>query len=199
MAIYLIRHGETVGNAARIVQLPDSPLSPLGVDQARSLAKRLAHQGIARIVTSDFPRALTTGRELGATTGASLIIEPLLRERNFGDFRGKPHSELGLDLFASDLDPPNGENWAVFHSRIDRAWKAVQALASETQGHLAVVTHAFVCGSIASRHLVLQPGQAIPTRWENTSVTVLDGPTPWLVRTLNCTAHLDSASGAAIV
>lgn len=199
MAIYLIRHGETVGNAARVVQLPDSPLSSLGVEQAQRLAERLAQQGIARIITSDFPRALVTARELGATTGASLLVEPLLRERNFGDFRGQPHSELGIDLFSSDLNPPNGEDWATFHARIDRAWKRVEAIASETQGHLAVVTHALVCGSVASRHVVLQSGQVVPQRWENTSVTILDGLTPWLAKTLNCTAHLDTRSGGALV
>jgi len=34
MAIFLIRHGETLGNASRTVQLPDNPLSPRGVAQA---------------------------------------------------------------------------------------------------------------------------------------------------------------------
>src|SRR5437667_456679 len=42
MAIYLIRHGETDANAARVVQLPTVPLSERGRDQATRLAARLA-------------------------------------------------------------------------------------------------------------------------------------------------------------
>src|SRR5262245_21507210 len=33
-SIFLIRHGETLGNASRVVQHPDDPLSPRGLAQA---------------------------------------------------------------------------------------------------------------------------------------------------------------------
>jgi len=49
MSIFLIRHGETEGNAARIVQRPDIPLSPRGQAQAERLARRLADAGITGI------------------------------------------------------------------------------------------------------------------------------------------------------
>ena len=39
MAIYLVRHGETASNAARVVQTPEVPLSPRGEDQARRLSE----------------------------------------------------------------------------------------------------------------------------------------------------------------
>ena len=79
MALFLIRHGETEGNALRIVQRPDIPLSPRGVMQAERLARRLAADGVRRIVSSDYARALTTAEHLRQTTGAPLAIEPLLR------------------------------------------------------------------------------------------------------------------------
>ncbi len=191
MSIFLIRHGETVGNAARIVQLPDSPLSPRGVAQAERLARRLARERIARIVSSDFARAVTTAECLQRTSGAPLSFEPLLQERDFGDLRGTPYAQLGLDMFAPDYSPPNGESWPVFHARVDRAWARVQALAAATDGHLAVVTHGLVCRSLAGRHLVLADGAVAPERWENTSLTVCEGPAPWRVPLLNCIAHLD--------
>ena len=190
MAIFLIRHGETVGNAARIVQLPDSPLSPRGVSQAERLARRLAREGVARIVSSNLARAVTTAERVQGATGAPLVFDPLLQERNFGDLRGVPYAELGLDLFAEGYAPPNGESWPVFHARVDRAWARVQALAATTDGHLAVVTHGLVCRSLAARHLVLPDGDAVPERWENTSLTIVAGPAPWRVRLLNCIAHL---------
>lgn len=189
--IFLIRHGETIGNAARIVQRPDSPLSPRGMAQAERLGRRLAQEGVARILSSDLARAATTAECLRRVTGAPLSFEPLLHERNFGDLRGTPYAELGFDMFEPDYAPPNGETWPVFHARVDRAWLRLQALAAATEGNLAVVTHGLVCRSLAARHLVLPAGEPVPLRWENTSLTIVDCPAPWRVRLLNCIAHLD--------
>ncbi len=173
------------------MQRPDSPLSPRGVVQAERLARRLAHEGIAHIVSSDLARAATTAERVHDVTGVSLSFEPLLQERNFGDLRGTPYAELGVDIFAPDYAPPNGETWPAFHARVDQAWARVQELASRLGGHLAVVTHGLVCRSLAERYLVLPGGEAVPLRWENTSLTIVDGPAPWRVRLLNCIAHLD--------
>jgi broad specificity phosphatase PhoE len=191
VSIFLIRHGETVGNASRIVQLPDSPLSPRGVAQAERLARRLAHEGIARIVSSDLARAGATAEHLQRTTGAPLTFDPLLHERNFGDIRGTAYAELGFDMFEPDYAPPNGESWPVFHARVDGAWALVQRFAAATVGHLAVVTHGLVCRSLAARHLLLADGAVVPERWENTSLTIIDPEAPWQVRLLNCVAHLE--------
>jgi 2,3-bisphosphoglycerate-dependent phosphoglycerate mutase len=199
----LIRHGETVGNAARVVQLPDAALSSRGIAQAERLARRLAPMGIARIVTSDLPRALVTAEHVRRATGAPLELDPLLQERNFGDVRGTPYARLDFDLFGLDYAPPGGESWEAFHARVDRAWERLLARAAETDGPLAVVTHGLVCRSVAARHVVMPDGCAVPERWENTSLTMLDGPAPWRVRLLNCIAHLDGlaaeATGAAPV
>ena len=189
--LFLIRHGETEGNALRIVQHPHIPLSPRGVVQAERLAERLAGEGIASIVTSDYARAMATAERLQRATGAPLIVEPLLRERNFGDLRGRPYAELGFDMFEPDYAPPNGETWTVFHERVDRAWARVQELAAAGGGRLAVVTHGLVCRSLAARHLILGDGVVAPERWENASLTIVDWPAPLRVRLLNCIAHLD--------
>jgi probable phosphoglycerate mutase len=198
VSIFLIRHGETLGNASRTVQLPDNPLSARGIAQAERLAARLAHEGIARIVSSDYARAVTTAERLQRAAGVSLSFEPLLQERNFGDIRGTPYAELGFDMFEPDYEPPNGESWAVFHARVDRAWTHVQTLAAATEGHLAVVTHGLVCRSLAARHLVLADGTVVPERWENTSLTIVEYPAPWRVRLLNCVAHLDDLDAAPL-
>lgn len=194
--IFLIRHGETAGNAARIVQHPDISLSARGLAQADRLARRLAREGIARILSSDLARARETAECLQRATGAPLTFEPLLHERNFGDIRGTPYAELGFDMFAPEYAPPNGESWPVFHARVDRAWQRVQALAAATDGHLAVVTHGLVCRSIAGRHPCLPEGSVAPERWENTSVTIVECPAPWRVTLLNCVAHLGDLEAA---
>src|SRR5919109_4046966 len=138
MAIYLIRHGETEGNALRIVQRPEVPLSPHGEAQAERLARRLKGEGIAHIVSSDLARAVGTAAHLRREIGAPLTFEPLLQERNFGDIRGTAYAALGFDMFAPDYAPPNGETWGAFHARADRAWERVRELAATAPGHLAV-------------------------------------------------------------
>ena len=196
MAIFLIRHGETLGNASRTVQLPDNPLSPRGMAQAERLARRLEREGIASVLSSDLARAVATADYLRRATRAPVRYDPLLQERNFGDIRGTPYAELGFDMFAPGYAPPNGEGWEVFHARVDRAWALVQQAAAVAKGNLAVVTHGLVCRSLAARHLVLADGEVVPERWENASLTIVDWPAPWRVRLLNCVAHLDHLDGA---
>ncbi len=194
--IVLIRHGETAGNAARVVQRPDIPLSPRGIAQAERLARRLANSGITAILASDLTRAAMTAEHLARTTGLPIAFEPLLHERNFGDIRGTAYADLGFDPFDPGYAPPNGESWEVFHARVDRAWARVQDAAAVTPGHLAVVTHGLVCKSLAARHLALPDGEDVPERWENTSVTMIDARAPWRVSLLNCCAHLDDLTAA---
>ena len=191
MSIFLIRHGETLGNASRIVQLPDNPLSPRGIAQAERLARRLEREGVDSILSSDLARAVTTADYLRCATGAPVRYDPLLQERNFGDIRGTAYADLGFDMFAPGSAPPNGESWEVFHARVDRAWALVQQAAAAAKGNLAVVTHGLVCRSLAGRHLLLPESQEAPERWENTALTIIDYPSPWRVRLLNCVAHLD--------
>jgi probable phosphoglycerate mutase len=197
VSIFLIRHGETGHNAARIVQPPDVPLSGRGVAQADQLGRRLAAAGIAAILSSDLRRAVMTAECIQTWTGAPLAFDSGLQERNFGAVRGQPYSALSVDLFAPDYAPPEGERWEEFHARIDAAWARVVAAAAAADGHLAVVTHGLVCYSVAVRQLALGP--EAPLHWHNASLTIVEAPAPWVVRTLNCTAHLDAASDGAAV
>ena len=196
MAIYLVRHGETAGNAALVVQEPDIPLSYCGIDQARRLAHRLAGEGIGEILSSDLVRAGMTAEAVRETTGAPLRFDSLLQERNFGDVRGTAYAELDFDLFAPDYEPPGGESWERFEARMDEAWVLIQRVAEACEGNLAVITHGLVCRSEVARRTCLPGGDDQAQRglsWRNTSVTILDGPDPWEVRLLNCSAHLDEA------
>jgi probable phosphoglycerate mutase len=193
MAIYLLRHGETPGNAGRVVQTPDTPLSERGRDQAARAAARLVGAGIARILTSDLARAALTAEALRRALQVPVEEEPLLRERDFGEIRGTPYAELTVDIFGLDYAPPGGETWPAFHDRVDRAWGRVQEVAAATTGHLAVVTHGLVCFSLATRHLAL-PAAAEPGRgFRNASVTRVEGAPPHRVSLHDCTAHLEDA------
>jgi probable phosphoglycerate mutase len=195
MTILLVRHGETAGNASRIVQMPEIPLSERGLEQAARLGARLAGDGVAGILASDYTRAEMTARAIQDATGAPLEIDALLRERHFGVHRGTPYAELSVDLFGPDYEPPGGESWDALHARVDRAWARVVALAGRTPGHLVVVTHGLVCHSIVRRHARF--AGEVPLRFDNSSLTEIDGAPPHHVSRLNCTAHLQGAKAAA--
>jgi probable phosphoglycerate mutase len=191
MHIFLIRHGETASNAARIVQTPDVPLSRRGLLQAGALARRLRGLGVAAILSSDLRRAAMTAERLGIDSSAAIDLAAELQERNYGDVRGRAYAELGVDILAPNYEPPGGETWAVFHRRVARAWTRIGEAARRAQGNLAVVTHGLVCYSLALHHLKLPAGTDAPLRWANTSLTVIGARPPWDVTVLNCTAHLD--------
>jgi broad specificity phosphatase PhoE len=200
--IILVRHGETIGNAARVVQREDAPLNERGVRQAELLALRLAELGIESVLCSDLLRARMTAEPVLRKTSARIEYTPLLQERNFGDLRGVPYAELERDIFAPDYVPPGGESWQQFHRRVDLAWQRVAELCGSLRGNLAVITHGLLCGSLAQRRLTLPTGQTAPERWANTSVTLCDPQTPHAVLLLNCAAHLDAViddAGAAKV
>ena len=188
--IYLVRHGETLGNARRFLQFPETPLSERGVEQARRLGERLARHEVARILSSDYARAETTAARIAEETGAPLEREPLLRERDFGSLRGTPYADLQVDPFAPDYAPPDGEDWETFHTRVDRAWERVVAAAAV--GPLVVVTHGLVGLSLAGRHLTLPTDEAFGlTGLGNTSLTSVEAMPPYRVTRFNCTAHLE--------
>ncbi|MFO1350114.1 MAG: histidine phosphatase family protein [Gammaproteobacteria bacterium] len=197
MALFIIRHGETAWNAARIIQLPDTPLSERGIRQAELLGERLAGMAVTRIVVSDYRRALMTAERLHAATGAALEQDEQLRERHFGDLRGRPHAEVG-DAYRLDLVPPGGESWNVFHQRVERAWAGLRHRVADDAGNIAVVTHGLVCYSLALRHLRPPVGiHLTPTFFNNASLTVVEATPPWTVTSLNDCEHLQSLANRA--
>ncbi len=190
MAILLVRHGETPANAARVVQLPDAPLSERGLAQAALVAARLAKLDVAEIVASDYARASGTAEQVRAATNAKLELWPELRERNFGDLRGRSYAEIGVDIFAPDFAPPGGESWPEFHARVARAWEKLRARAERLSGDLAVISHGLVCRSVVERLASRPTGVPVPEAWGNTSVTVIGALPPHEIALLNCCEHL---------
>ncbi len=191
MSIWVVRHGETDGNAQHILQRPDIPLNELGLQQAERVAARLASLGAARIVASDLARARMTAEAIAARTGLPVETTPLLAERNFGDLRGTAYASLPADPFAPDFVPPNGESWDAFHARAAAAFALILACTQDSDAPLIVVTHGLLCRAFAQRHLTPPAGQCVPDRFHNTGITVFDAHAPHRVTLWNCTAHLD--------
>jgi 2,3-bisphosphoglycerate-dependent phosphoglycerate mutase len=190
MTILVVRHGETDGNALRILQRADVPLNARGIHQAEQLARRLSGERFVHILCSDLPRAQMTAAPIAALTGIAIEENPLLQERNFGDLRGTPYADLAEDPFGPDYAPPNGEDWPTFHARVAEAFAFIVDRRRSVNGTLVVVTHGFVVRALVERHAVLPDGLVAPERFENTSVTVLHEHAPHGVNLLNCTRHL---------
>ena len=212
MAILLIRHGETLGNRNRILQVPETPLSDRGLDQADRLGQRLASAPIKEIWTSHLARARMTAEAVERSTGAPLLEVPDLEERNLGSLRGTAYADLGFDPFMEGYAPPEGETWEVFHDRVDRTWKRIeqhwieQFEPAAEPSHFAVVSHGLFLGSLIQRKLLSDAERqqhADENRqltMGNTAVTVVApggaglGSARHRVELMACTAHLDGAS-----
>ena len=195
MAILLVRHGETAGNAARVVQRPEVPLNECGRRQAALLGERLRAHGFAHVLCSDLLRARMTAAALRA---AQIEHTPLLQERNFGDLRGLSYDALTEDPFAPHYVPPNGESVEAFHRRVAEAFALIAERRRGLSGPLVVVTHGLVCAAMVANHCA---GAQLPERFDNTSVTVLDPEAPFAARLVNCTQHLagfESAGSAPV-
>lgn len=88
--LYLVRHGETVDNAAHIMQgQTPGELNAAGVAQAEELAARMANEPIDVFVSSDLKRSAQTCEIIARKHHAEVVTTPLLRERNWGSFTGR--------------------------------------------------------------------------------------------------------------
>jgi probable phosphoglycerate mutase len=193
MTILIVRHGETDGNALRILQRADVPLNERGIGQADQLARRLRAHGFVHILCSDLLRARMTAAPLAALSGLPIEESPLLQERNFGDLRGMAYAELAADPFGPDVAPPNGEDWPTFHARVAVAFAFIVSRRRSVNGTLVVVTHGLVCRALVDRHALLPEGVVAPERYDNTSITVLHEDAPHGLNLINCTRHLTTA------
>ena len=196
MAISLIRHGETAWNAAKIVQYPDTPLNPRGLEQAQRVGKRMASLGITAILSSDYARARSTAEAMREHTGVALEFEPLLRERHFGAHRGKSMAEIGFDIFAQEHAPPEGEDWPMFRSRVSQAWQAMQAFAASRQGDVAVVSHGLVIRALVDTLPLTAGLNRADAQWGNTCVTVIERAPEWEITSLASSTHLEDSDVA---
>ncbi len=148
---YLVRHGESEGNAALIMQgRLDLPLNARGEAQASAAGAWLADKGVTRLYTSPLRRAFRTAEILAARAG---LPEPLpvpeFTELDTGEFTGLSVEEI-REKFPAVYEEfrwkswdavPGAESSASLYARALRGWEFLKARARETEGALAVVSH----------------------------------------------------------
>ena len=131
--LLLVRHGETDWNAAgRLQGHTDRPLSDYGREQARRLAEQLAGEEFDAIYASDLARARETAEIVGAQLDLPVVLDPDLREKNWGTWEGLTSTErLEIELVGESTEE---------HQR--RMLEALSRIAAKhPRGRVLVVTH----------------------------------------------------------
>lgn len=91
--IWLVRHGETEWSlSGQHTGRTDLPLTPAGEQQAREIGKFLSGRRFGIVLTSPMLRARDTCRLAGY--GDSAVVEPNLKEWDYGDYEGKTTAEI---------------------------------------------------------------------------------------------------------
>jgi probable phosphoglycerate mutase len=140
--LWLVRHGETAWTlSGQHTGRTDIPLTPTGRRQAGGLARRLASQSFALVLSSPLGRARETCRLAGFEARAELTDD--LREWDYGTYEGRTSEAIravtpGWSIWTSPI--PGGESLEQVGARarrvLDRALGATGDVALFSHGHL---------------------------------------------------------------
>lgn len=185
LRIYFVRHGETIWNTLKIFQgRSNSPLTELGIEQAKKLSIFLKDIEFNKIYSSPQERAMqTTKLILGdRTTDITLIDE--FQEINMGKVEGIPRKDFEKNypieyhnFWHNAIDyNPNAYDGESYKEILHRAKIGLDKLISEnSSGNILVISHGVTLKAIFN--IINQKGidefskQAVP---ENTSTTIVE-------------------------
>ncbi|MGH7241629.1 MAG: histidine phosphatase family protein [Candidatus Saccharimonadales bacterium] len=144
MRITAVRHGETLENAAMVVQGQSrGTLSPEGIQQIQKLGERLAGDSFDICYSSDLERCRdTAGAILLRQPDLQVVYDERLRERSMKPEEGKLFKDIDWD-WADDrkLDhkTKEGESWIQVIERV--ADFLNDTYDRHTDDHILVVSH----------------------------------------------------------
>ena len=149
MKLYLIRHGQSEGNARGVYcGQADYPLTEQGREEARSAAPLLQHITFDQVYASPLQRAVETAAL--AIPDYKAQIDERLKEISVGSLTGKPVKQTIKELgepFAMhrknwDFTSYGGENYAMM---MDRASSFLRDVEKSGAQNVAAVCHAGMC------------------------------------------------------
>jgi probable phosphoglycerate mutase len=202
MRLLLIRHGESVGNAAdRIQGLRDEPLTDLGCEQARALAYRLrAQYSIGALYSSPLLRALQTAQIIAAAIGLDVRVEDRLKEYHCGVVTGMRWDEVQAQYpeiarrWAEDswrVPIPGEEGPEAFQQRVVAAMDEI-VKAHDGDQTVAIVAHGGTLSAYLADLLELNFRKRQPWVFANASLSmVIPGGIRPRLALLNDTCHVD--------
>lgn len=167
----LVRHGETEWSATgRHTSSTDVALTARGRRQAGELRDVLAGVEAAEVLTSPLQRASESCRLAGF--GERAVVEPDLREWEYGDYEGLTTPEIrdrapGWSVFTAGC--PGGENAFEVEQRADRLVARLRA----SQGIVLCFGHGHMLRVLAARWLGLGAVDGRRLALDPASVSVL--------------------------
>lgn len=207
--LWLIRHGESEGNASGTIQgHNDSPLSQLGRRQAAALAERMRREGrFDAIYSSDLARARQTARPTAEVLGLPLNEIVGLREIDLGLWSGLTRTEIERRFpdewarwkrFDTQLRRGGAESYADLQARIVAV---VEEIVARHRGERVIlVFHAGAIKSYLAYVLRLPLSEMWRLDISNASISRVrmdtafvdpDRVAPGRLLTLNDTCHLE--------
>ncbi len=148
MAVFLlIRHGLTdFVDMAISGRMPNVHLSPRGMEQAESLAERLAGAPIKALMSSPLERTRETATPISRRLGIEIRISEMINEVDFGEWTGRRMDELmhsghwkNYNLFRSGVRIPGGESMPEVQKRIVAQMEILRAEFNDSA--VALVSH----------------------------------------------------------
>jgi broad specificity phosphatase PhoE len=110
VTLFVVRHGESEGNARRIIQgWLDVPLTERGHAQAAAAARRLAPEPVTAVYSSTLQRAKQTAEAIATPHGLEVTALVGLREYNYGEAQGLNWGEV------QERWPHDAEQWGLGH------------------------------------------------------------------------------------
>ena len=152
LKIYLARHGQDQDNATGVLNgHRDEPLTELGIEQARNLAREIVAASLTfdAVYSSPLRRSYVTAETItDALHIAKPIVMPNLIERDFGIMTGKLTKDISL-LCAPDIlqaDPItyflSSEGAETFPDLIERGKQVINEIKERHQdGNILLVAH----------------------------------------------------------
>ncbi|MDV3428458.1 MAG: histidine phosphatase family protein [Bacillota bacterium] len=145
ITLYFVRHGETLFNKlGRVQGWCDSPLTELGILQAKALGISLADIAFNKVYCSTSERAIDTANYIIGKRKIKIHYSKKLKEVNFGTMEGSLESDIINDLRERQL----GKGWAdiggddenLIKLRIEKGLNEIVENASN-KDNILVVTH----------------------------------------------------------
>lgn len=147
--LFITRHGETLWNLEKRLQgWSNSPLSELGINQAKWLSERLKDQPIDIIYSSPLERAYNTACIIRGDRDIEIIKSDAFKEIDTGEWTGKSYDEmqaLGIEEVNNFYNFPHlykskiGEDYYQVKERTHKGLKEV--LAKHKGENILIVTH----------------------------------------------------------
>lgn len=177
--VLLVRHGQSVGNVQQLFcGYDDTPLTDIGIAQAKALGARLATTTIHAAYASDLSRAADTARYALNGREMSVGLDQRLREMHYGDWEGlsgtvirERDPDLLREFFRGNLPAPGGETIVQVRERTVAAVREI--VTTHQDATVLVASHGNAIMALIAELLGVPEASSWSFAVNNTSLSTL--------------------------